>query len=1091
MGPIRDRIGNKQWLARILCASALLAHGAVAAPADPLVSPQEQAIAQSFEKLAAPKTGAFKPPRGDWQPYKKQQGREVYRHRGEVLVRMAAPGATAAVLSGDAEIKRHTKRSAAVTADTQRVEFDEQAIGLDAFIAKLRAQPGVAAVEPNLIHHVQEARNYQNKLWHLEHVQEHKTRWKQSHGLATSGAARPAHQTTVCTLDTGVDLNHEDLKDNLIPGVNVISHPLLGEPNDSEMDYNGHGTMVAGIIAALDNDLGVEGVNPHAALCAIKAFDQEGTGTLSDVLAGVEWAIAHKIDVLNLSFGNYEYSALLETQLQRARASGMLVIAAAGNDYADDVMYPANYTGVLAVGSHDEAGWISRFSNWGRRVDFFAPGNAVLTTNLSEHGEDRYTPFFGTSAAAAYVSGLASLLRDAGYSSTQVEDALKANVYLAANNQNPTDATYRVLNAQALLADADHTSIDAVAVSKFLVAQRVVGRAGVFEIDVAVQNVGTRVSKDITLNLKVANSSGDRLVALDHIAKIARAQSYTKHYSVPVAQLDPQLHLARGEVADYALALQLDGASAPPDQNLQRVLVTDQPISALKVRALWVTPLDFTDQNTHRVLSAVVENTGNLPLDGLVLRAAAIPALHEGVPRSPRTPIGAPQNLPVLTPGQTATIVMAIDDFVPPPNVVTFALEFVRGNEVEHVHLQGYRYADHRGQFTPQYAQVVHRNIVDQAIRLLEKQGIVIPDLQNALYRGNPAQANGWPQACVLDKCLPDNTFSTSGYWTDQVLNNAAAFFNVAGFSLIDGSHDADAIDIAFGYHFEDTFDSHFWIVDNYDDDGLNSNGSNHHSALTKLRALLFGGNGSQLPYGAIAHYKAGYKKAAWWFLGHAAHLMGDISVPSHVDNENSHGVYGATYHDWMDKGNYAKWSYLDAAQNGGFVNAYAEKNEGDPLRFLAYTTAQVGNSFPWASTMTATQYGSAGNRTAGGNVPHYDNYMAGLYAKMAPRPLARWQVNKDEVWDHFWGECQLVDWVGPNESRSDCQDHDGVEDRDNSDNDGNDSDGDMTRIAQTNYPYAIRATAGLIYWFAVETGQIARVEVRNALPAIVGLILN
>lgn len=88
MEPIRDNISNKQWLARMLCASALLTHGAFAAPADALVSPHEQAITQPFEKLSPVKTDAFKPPRGDWKPYKKQQGREVYRHADEVLVEL-------------------------------------------------------------------------------------------------------------------------------------------------------------------------------------------------------------------------------------------------------------------------------------------------------------------------------------------------------------------------------------------------------------------------------------------------------------------------------------------------------------------------------------------------------------------------------------------------------------------------------------------------------------------------------------------------------------------------------------------------------------------------------------------------------------------------------------------------------------------------------------------------------------------------------------------------------------------------------------------------------------------------------------------
>ena len=115
--------------------------------------------------------------------------------------------------------------------------------------------------------------------------------------------------------------------------------------------------------------------------------------------------------------------------------------------------------------------------------------------------------------------------------------------------------------------------------------------------------------------------------------------------------------------------------------------------------------------------------------------------------------------------------------------------------------------------------------------------------------------------------------------------------------------------------------------------------------------------------HGAIDHYKEGHWQAAWWFIGHAVHLIGDLSVPSHVNNENLHGVTGATYHNWMDGGANSRWSHIQANQQGGYVDPYDPANVGDPLRYLAYTTAQLGNSFPWAATWNGPPASGGGAR--------------------------------------------------------------------------------------------------------------------------------
>jgi hypothetical protein len=492
-------------------------------------------------------------------------------------------------------------------------------------------------------------------------------------------------------------------------------------------------------------------------------------------------------------------------------------------------------------------------------------------------------------------------------------------------------------------------------------------------------------------------------------------------------------------------------------------------VNGVRVRALWVTPLDFSDANAERTLYATVENAGRARENGLVARVYAVAAVHEGVGQVPKMDLGTIQ-FGSLMPGEMAELSLPLSGFEPPAQRVTFWMEIEEQGQVLTRYLQGYQYPGTGGTASPEYAQSVHRAIANEAVALLEAQGVFIEDLHapGSIYRGDPAAFNTWPDIAGL----PTAEWSDPDFWTDADLAAGAATFGLNTFTLVDGAHDADGIDIAFGYTFEDNFDSHFWIVDNFDDDGLDSLGTNHHSALSKLRALFYGtGTGpladSQLAFGALDHYAAGHKQAAWWFVGHAVHLIGDLSVPSHVNNENMHGVTGATYHGWMDKGNYTRWDASDALDRGGLVDPFDPASQGDPIRYLAYTTAQLGNAFPWAETV-GTQGGADGNRTAGGDPPSYAATMQSLYSTLEARPLVKRDVNKNEV--EILGFCEFVDiaLVEP----SDCN-GDGHIDFDNTDRNGSNDDGDMGRIAIENYPYAIRAAAGLIYYFAVETEQI------------------
>jgi len=709
-------------------------------------------------------------------------------------------------------------------------------------------------------------------------------------------------------------------------------------------------------------------------------------------------------------------------------------------------------------------------------------------SRLWRDGYYPYTTFRGTSGAAAYVTGVASLLMEHGTSAESAADLLRQNV-VAHGNKSQAREPDLWLNGRLIMSRLLNEPYSELSIVSFETDRAIFKNEDNVSVTYEVQNTGRLTTPPTQVWLSVREGETSRRVTLAGVPRLAPGQRHEATTAVPAAQILGQAGPAGSTNHRLRIELALDDFPLAITAH-RRLLVTQDPRTSILIRALWASPLDFNDANAERTLHATVENVGRESEDNLTARIYSVAAVHEGVHQVPKIDLGTVQ-VGALAPGETRRLSLPLTGFTPPDQEMTFWLSIEREGRELARRLQGYSYAGTQGTAKPEYAEGVHQDIADQAIKLLESQGIYIPDLQDPQYRGNPSHANSWPGIGPA----PTGGWWNEGYWSDTWLTtdpDGAGFFGLglSDLTLVDGANDCDFVDIVFGYTLEDLFDSHFWIVDNSDDDGLNSLGTNHHSALTKLRALLYGNGtinctdgcpGAGTPsdlhmyHGAIDHYQQGHKQAAWWFIGHAVHLMGDLSVPSHVDSENSHGIYGATYHRWMDDGSNGLWSYIQAKQQGGFVDPYDSATESDPLRYLAYTTAQLGNSFPWASTWTGTTFGAGGNRTVGGNLPHYDARMAALFSSLDPRPTAQWHVNKDEIFDYKWWDygCDLVDWIGISEYHEDCYDGDGHADWDNSDDNGNNSDGDMYRIGRVNYPYAIRAAAGLIYYFAVQTGQI------------------
>jgi len=218
----------------------------------------------------------------------------------------------------------------------------------------------------------------------------------------------------VGVIDTGIDLSHPDLKANIKGGYNAIY------PWKSPNDDNGHGTHVAGIIAALNNSIGVVGVGPKIDLYAIKVLNASGSGYLSDVIEGLDWAVKNKMKVVNMSLGTDQHIQSFHDAIKNAYNAGVTIVAAAGNS-GGTVTYPAAYPEVIAVSATDESNQIASWSSRGPEVDLAAPGVNIYSTYKGL----TYKTLSGTSMAAPHVTGAAALIIDKGKCGTCTPDEIR------------------------------------------------------------------------------------------------------------------------------------------------------------------------------------------------------------------------------------------------------------------------------------------------------------------------------------------------------------------------------------------------------------------------------------------------------------------------------------------------------------------------------------------------------------------------------------------------------------------------------------------------------------------------------------------
>ena len=247
--------------------------------------------------------------------------------------------------------------------------------------------------------------------------------------------------TRVAIIDSGVAIDHEDISEKVVARFN-FSSTVIRPDYPEDYDKYGHGTHVAGIVAAVHNTTGVAGVCPECTILDAKVLNDSGSGSSSAIAKGIDWAVSNGAKVINMSLGQRVSSRTLEAAVNNAWNQGVVIVAAAGNSGTQAKIYPGAYPNVIAVAATDNNDAKASFSTYGKWVDVAAPGVNVYSTFPNHEfvlgtQNGRHTSYdiaSGTSMASPIVAAVAALAWSSHADATNA--SVRANIETTADTEN-------------------------------------------------------------------------------------------------------------------------------------------------------------------------------------------------------------------------------------------------------------------------------------------------------------------------------------------------------------------------------------------------------------------------------------------------------------------------------------------------------------------------------------------------------------------------------------------------------------------------------------------------------------------------------
>ncbi|AKI93998.1 minor protease Epr [Bacillus subtilis] len=428
----------------------------------------------------------------------------------EVIVVYKNKAGKETILDSDADVEQQYKHlpAVAVTADQETVK-------------ELKQDPDILYVENNVSFTAADSTDFKVlsdgtdtsdnfEQWNLEPIQV-KQAWK---------AGLTGKNIKIAVIDSGIS-PHDDL--SIAGGYSAVSY------TSSYKDDNGHGTHVAGIIGAKHNGYGIDGIAPEAQIYAVKALDQNGSGDLQSLLQGIDWSIANRMDIVNMSLGTTSDSKILHDAVNKAYEQGVLLVAASGNDgNGKPVNYPAAYSSVVAVSATNEKNQLASFSTTGDEVEFSAPGTNITSTYLNQY----YATGSGTSQATPHAAAMFALLkqRDPAETNVQLREEMRENIVDLGTAGRDQQFGYGLIQYKAQATDSAYAAAEqAVKKAEQTKAQIDINKAR----ELVRQLPGSDAKTALQKRLDKVQSYRNVKDAKD---KVAKAEKYKTQQTVDTAQ---------------------------------------------------------------------------------------------------------------------------------------------------------------------------------------------------------------------------------------------------------------------------------------------------------------------------------------------------------------------------------------------------------------------------------------------------------------------------------------------------------------------------------------------------------------------------